>query len=79
MGMTDKPELVQLTAEDLQRTLAFALCFDGRRRFRRAEDLMAMITAEHLVKHMELSGMVVLRKRIRQDDDNAVFKGLSEE
>ncbi len=77
--MTDKPELVQLTAEDIQRTLAFALCFDGRRRFRRAEDLMAMITAEHLVKHMELSGMVVLRKRIRQDDDNAVFKGLSEE
>ncbi len=79
MGMTDKPEFVQVTADDLQRTLSFALCFDGRRRFRRAEDLMAMITAEHLVKHMQLSGMVVLRPRIRQDDDNAVFKVEQEE
>ncbi len=60
--MTDKPELVPVTADELQMTLSFALTFDGRKRFRRAEELMAMITAEHLVKHMELSGMVVLRK-----------------
>ncbi len=63
--MTDEPELVPVTADDLQRALSFALTFDGRKRFRRADELMAMITAEHVMKHMQLCGMVVMRKPMR--------------
>ena len=39
-----------------------ALRFDGRKRAPSGDELMARITAEHLVKHLERSGFVVMRK-----------------
>jgi hypothetical protein len=48
--------------DDLRSALAFALTFDGRRRFRHADELAARISAEHLARHLELAGFVVMKK-----------------
>jgi hypothetical protein len=48
--------------DDVCRALAFALTFDGRRRFRHAEELTARITAEHLARYLALAGFVVMKK-----------------
>jgi hypothetical protein len=48
--------------EELQQTLAFALRYDGRRRVHHSDELMARITAERLVRHLERSGFVVMKK-----------------
>ncbi len=60
--MPDEPKLMPAKQEDLREALAFALTFDGRKRFRHADELTARITAEHLVRHLELAGFVVLRR-----------------
>ncbi len=60
--MPEKPKLIPAKPEDLRDALAFALTFDGRKRFRQADELTARIAAEHLVRHLELSGFVVLRR-----------------
>jgi hypothetical protein len=41
--------------DDLRSALAFALTFDGRRRFRDADELAARITAEHVARHRQLA------------------------
>jgi hypothetical protein len=38
--------------------LSFALRFDGRKAWHKGDELMARITAEHLIKHLELAGFV---------------------
>ncbi len=53
--------------DDLCQALAFALTFDGRRQFRTSGEMMARITAEHLVRHLEQCGFVVLRRPGRGD------------
>lgn len=58
----DPAKLHAVDADDLRRTLEFALTFDGRRRFRHAEELAARITADHLVKHLAKAGYVVMRE-----------------
>jgi hypothetical protein len=50
------------TRDELLQSLSFALRFDGRKRHHRADDAMAQITAEHLAKHIEGSGFVVMKK-----------------
>jgi hypothetical protein len=52
--------------DDLRRALAFALTFDGRRRFRHAEELAARITAEHLTRYLEMAGFVVMKRPPRE-------------
>lgn len=52
--------------DDLRQLLAFALTFDGRRQFKTSGEMMARITAEHLVRHLEQSGYVVMKRRPRQ-------------
>jgi hypothetical protein len=52
--------------DDLRRALAFALTFDGRRRFRHAEELAARITAEHLARYLEMAGFVVMKRPPRE-------------
>ncbi len=42
--------------------LSFALLFEGRKRIHHAADIMAQITAEKLVAHLEKSGFVVMWK-----------------
>jgi hypothetical protein len=49
--MPDEP-LTPATRDDIAHALAFALTFDGRRRFQPSGEMMARITAEHLVEHL---------------------------
>jgi hypothetical protein len=64
--MPHDPDLNPMTPEELRRDLAFALTFDGRKRFRRADNLLADIAARHIVDHLERCGMVVMRRRDEQ-------------
>jgi Holliday junction resolvase len=60
--MPEDPRLTPAATEDVEQTLAFALRFDGRKRAHSGDELMARITAERLVKHLERSGFMVMRK-----------------
>jgi hypothetical protein len=55
-------DLKPATAEDIADALAFALRFDGRKRKSDAAEMMSRIVADRLVKHLEQSGFVVMRK-----------------
>jgi hypothetical protein len=54
--------LTQATVADLTRTLAHALQFDGRKQFKVSHEMMAKITAAHLVECLERAGFVVMRR-----------------
>jgi hypothetical protein len=60
--MPDEPQLSPATPEDLVDALSFALRFEGRRRVYHAEDSMARITADRLVRYLEKSGFVVMKR-----------------
>ena len=60
--MPEDLRLIPAAAEDIEEALAFALRFDGRKRAHGGDELMARITAERLVKHLDRSGFVVMRK-----------------
>jgi Holliday junction resolvase len=60
--MPEDPRLTPAAAEEVEQTLAFALRFDGRKRAHSGDELMARLTTERLVKHLEQSGFVVMRK-----------------
>ena len=53
--------------DDVRQAFAFALSFDGRKRWRQADEQMAQITADHLVRYMEMAGYVVMRRPGRGD------------
>jgi hypothetical protein len=50
------------TPDEIAETLSFALRYDGRRRVHDADDVMARITAERLVQHLERSGFVLMKR-----------------
>lgn len=58
----DPPRLRPATTGEIADSLSFALRYDGRRRVRHAEDAMARITAERLVRHLERSGYVLMKR-----------------
>jgi hypothetical protein len=58
----DDPGLRPATAEEIAETLSFALRYDGRKRVHHADEAMARITAERLVRHLERSGYVLMRR-----------------
>ena len=61
--MTEGDEkLTPATPQDLADSLAFALRFDGRKRVRASSEVMASITAEHLVEHLERCGFVFIKR-----------------
>jgi hypothetical protein len=60
--MSETPDLRPATREEIAQSLSFALQFEGRKRVHHAADFMAQITAERLVKHLEQSGFVVMKK-----------------
>jgi hypothetical protein len=60
--MPDEPPLQPATAEDIVDALSFALRFEGRRRVYHAEDSMARITADRLVRYLERSSFVVMKR-----------------
>ena len=61
--MPDETEhLTPATDDELAVSLAFALCHDGKRAFRHAEQFISKITAAHLIEHLKRSGYVVMKR-----------------
>jgi len=60
--MADTPNLRPATRDEIMQSLSFALRFNGRKRVHDADEIMARITAERLVEHLERSGYVVMHK-----------------
>jgi hypothetical protein len=47
---------------DLADAIAFSLRFEGRKRVHQADEYMASIAAQRVVRHLERAGFVVLKK-----------------
>jgi hypothetical protein len=60
--MPDEPHLRPATPDEIATALSFALQFEGRKRVHHADDAMARITADRLVRHLERSGFVLMKK-----------------
>ncbi len=60
--MSDDRLLRPATTDEIADALAFALRFDGRKRVHHGDELMARITAERPVRHLERSDFVVMAK-----------------
>lgn len=60
--MPDDAPLRPATPEEVAESLSFALRYDGRKRVHTADDVMARIPAERLVRHLEMSGFVLTKK-----------------
>lgn len=50
------------TPEEVEQSLAFALQRDGRKAFRLSGESMAKITAAHLLRSLERSGFVLMKR-----------------
>ena len=48
--------------DEIADALSFALRYDGRRRVHHADEIMAQVTAERLVRHLERSGFVLMKR-----------------
>lgn len=62
--MTDetKPVLHSATAAELEETLSFALRYAGKKRVHSADDVMARVTAERLVRYLQDCGYVLMKR-----------------
>ncbi len=61
--MTDPADkLTPAEPRDLADAIAFALRFEGRKRVHQADEYMASIAAERVVRHLERAGFVVMKK-----------------
>ncbi len=58
----DKRNLHPATAAELEESLSFALRYAGKKRVHSADDVMARVTAERLVQHLERSGYVLMKR-----------------
>ena len=59
--MSYEAQLRPADPADVADALAYALRYDGRRRVYHADDAMARITAERLIRHLERAGFVLMR------------------
>ena len=61
--MPDDDQLSPVQRDDLLTAISYALRFDARgKSHNQSRELMANVTAEHLVRQLEMSGFVVMRK-----------------
>jgi len=61
--MHKPPETLRAaTPDELTEALSFALRYEGRKRVHHADGVMARITADRLIAHLEAAGFVVMRK-----------------
>ena len=58
----DEPHLRPASADEIAETFSFALCYEGKKRVHHADDAMARITADRLVRHLERSGFVLMKR-----------------
>ena len=47
---------------DVADSIAFALRFNRRKRFHEGNKLMADITPDHIIRHLDNSGFVIMKK-----------------
>jgi hypothetical protein len=62
MTDADKRDLMPATAAEVEESLSFGLRYAGKLRVHTADDVMARVTAERLVAHLERSGYVLMRR-----------------
>ncbi len=55
-------KLTPAEPRDLADAIAFALRFEGRKRVHQADEYMAAISAERVVRHLERAGFVVMKR-----------------
>jgi hypothetical protein len=60
--MTNAPPLRPADPADVADALAYALRYDGNRRVHHADEVMARITAERLIRHLAQAGFVLMRQ-----------------
>ena len=60
--IADAANLRAVIPQKVADTLSFALRFDNHKRVHYVDDFRAQITAERIVRHLEMSGFVLLRK-----------------
>jgi hypothetical protein len=60
--MADPQTLLPAESAELEQALAHALQFDGRKQFRLSGEMMAKITAAHLVECLRRGGFVILKR-----------------
>ena len=58
----DETRLRPATEQEIADSLAFALRYDGRKRVNHADEAMARITADRLVRHLQGSGFVLMKQ-----------------
>lgn len=58
----NEPRLRPATEQEIVDSLAFALRYEGRKRVNHADDMMARITADRLVRHLQGSGFVLMKQ-----------------
>ena len=58
----DKRNLHPATTSELEESLSFALRYAGKKRVHSADDVMARVTAERLVQHLDRSGYVLMKR-----------------
>jgi hypothetical protein len=60
--MDDQERLRPAEGAEIEQALAHALQFDGRKQFRPSGEMMAKITAAHLLECLERAGFVVMKR-----------------
>jgi hypothetical protein len=60
--MDSTEHLTPATDGEALQALSYALKHDGKRAFRNADELMAQITAAHLLAHLERAGFVIMKR-----------------
>ena len=58
----DKRNLHPATSAEIEESLSFALRYAGKKRVYSADDVMARVTAERLVQHLDRSGYVLMKR-----------------
>lgn len=53
------------TAAELEETLSFALRYAGKKRVHSADEVMARVTAERLVRYLQDCGYVLMKRPLR--------------
>jgi hypothetical protein len=61
----------------LERALAHVPPYDGKRRLGRADNLMATLTAHHLLERLERSGYIIMQREAGANGDMAAAAGPS--
>jgi hypothetical protein len=60
--MTDDDRLTPADASDIADSISFALLFSGKKRLHDSDRMMASISAQHIVRHLEKCGYVLMKR-----------------